>query len=667
MSAEKLITDHIDIWTSAVQAKSASGRGSSKKRELYGIKKLRELILELAVRGKLVPQDPMDEPASMLLERIAEEKAQLVKEKKIKKPKALPNLSSENLPTLPDGWAWAHVQDITKYVQRGKGPKYADNGSVRVVSQKCVQNSGFDIEPARYVEDQSLESYQEERYLQEKDLLWNSTGTGTVGRVNVLPVVDSKSLVADSHVTVLRPLLMSSRYIWCFLMSPGVQARINPDHEFSLVSGSTKQVELNTSSVVSLPVSVAPLNEQCRIVAKVDELMALCDQLEQQTEASLDAHQVLVETLLATLTNSQDANELMVNWARISEHFDTLFTTEQSIDALKQTILQLAVMGKLVPQDPTDEPAAKLLERIAEEKAQLVKEKKIKKQKALPPIAEDEKPFGLPNGWEWCRLGSLINLISGQHLKPSEYSETPLENGNPYITGPAEFGPIYPSFSKYTTEKRALAESGDVLITCKGAGLGKLNKANQTLAISRQLMSMQSICINEEFLFAIADSKYDYFQSKGVGIAIPGISREDVTDLVVALPPITEQSAIISKLKDVFIICDQLKQRFFDSQQTQLQLTDEIVREFVGTSEKKTNMPKDKSNEMMISTILSITNVSPDNNSPIALIVKQEGGKADAKEIWSKTQFSLPDFYRQLKKEIEAGYIEMPSPAITNN
>ncbi|MBF4444039.1 restriction endonuclease subunit S, partial [Vibrio anguillarum] len=92
------------------------------------------------------------------------------------------------------------------------------------------------------------------------------------------------------------------------------------------------------------------------------------------------------------------------NWTRISEHFDTLFTTEQSIDQLKQTILQLAVMGKLVPQDPNDEPAAKLLERIAEEKAQLVKEKKIKKQKALPPIADDEKPFELPNGWEWARI-----------------------------------------------------------------------------------------------------------------------------------------------------------------------------------------------------------------------------------------------------------------------
>ncbi|MEF1221173.1 restriction endonuclease subunit S, partial [Photobacterium damselae] len=111
--------------------------------------------------------------------------------------------------------------------------------------------------------------------------------------------------------------------------------------------------------------------------------------------------------LLNTLTNSADADELMENWARISDHFDTLFTTEESIDQLKQTILQLAVMGKLVPQDPNDEPASVLLERIAEEKAQLIKEKKIKKQKALPPIADDEKLFELPDGWEWERIGTF--------------------------------------------------------------------------------------------------------------------------------------------------------------------------------------------------------------------------------------------------------------------
>lgn len=126
--------------------------------------------------------------------------------------------------------------------------------------------------------------------------------------------------------------------------------------------------------------------------------MSLCDQLEQYSLTSPDAHQQLVETLLTTLTDSQNADELAENWARISEHFDTLFTTEVSIDALKQTILQLAVMGKLVPQDPNDEPASELLKRIAQEKAQLVKDGKMKKQKPLPPISDEENHLN-------CRVG----------------------------------------------------------------------------------------------------------------------------------------------------------------------------------------------------------------------------------------------------------------------
>ncbi|MEZ9652796.1 restriction endonuclease subunit S [Vibrio lentus] len=660
-SMNQLITDNIDVWTSTIKAKSASGRGSSKKRELYGVKKLRELILELAVRGKLVSQDPTDEPASYFFPEMEEEKSALVKANKLKKQKHTPLIDGVSAPyQLPAQWVWMGLPDVT-FFQEGPGILAKDfrDAGVPLIRISGMHEEKVSLAGCNFLDESMVLKKWEHFKLDLEDIVLSSSAS--LGKVAKVSEETVGAIVYTGLIRFKTYAALSENYMSRFFESMEFARQINSSKTGAAIK------HFGPTHLKKMVIPIPPLKEQHRIVAKLDELMTLCDQLEQQTEASIEAHQVLVTTLLDTLTNSANAEELMQNWARISEHFDTLFTTEASIDQLKQTILQLAVMGKLVPQDPTDEPAAKLLERIAEEKTQLIKEKKIKKQKALPPIAEDEKPFELPSGWEWCRLGSLINLVSGQHLKPSEYSETPLENGNPYITGPAEFGPIYPSFSKYTTEKRALAQGGDVLITCKGAGLGKLNKANQTLAISRQLMSMQSICINKDFLFAIVDSKYDYFQSKGVGIAIPGISREDVTELVVALPPITEQSAIISKLKDVFIICDQLKQRFFDSQQTQLQLTDAIVGEFAGTSVEKTNMPKDKSNEMIISTILSATNVSPDNNSPIALIVKQEGGNADAKEIWNKTQFSLPDFYKQLKKEIEAGYIEMPSPATTNN
>ncbi|PNH92555.1 restriction endonuclease subunit S [Vibrio diazotrophicus] len=563
----QLITDHIDTWTSTMKTKSTAGRGSSKKLELYGVKKLRELILELAVRGKLVPQDPNDEPASVLLERIAKEKALLVKEKKINKSKPLSKFTKEDEPfVLPLGWAWSRLGN-TGICATGKTPSTKQTeffeGTLPFVGPGQITQNGQLLEAEKFLSSEGLLNSTE---AVKGDILMVCIG-GSIGKA----AIATQTIGFNQQINALRPMIMGSHYLYSAVSTSSFYEGL-----LDKATGSATPI-INRGKWEELLVPIAPLPEQHRIVAKVDELMTLCDQLEQQTEASIEAHQVLVTTLLDTLANSANAEELMQNWQMIAEHFDTLFTTIDSIDQLKQTILQLAVMGKLVPQDPNDEPAAKLLERIAEEKDQLIKDKKIKKQQALPPIAGDEKPFELPNGWEWVRLGNLINLISGQHLKPTEYSEAPLDNGTPYITGPAEFGVIYPSFSKYTNETRALASDGDILITCKGAGLGKLNRSNQTLAISRQLMAIQSICVDQAFLFAVLDSKYDYFQSKGVGIAIPGISREDVTELIVALPPASEQTQIVSKLTEITDICNHLKTQLNGLQTTQLILSDAIV------------------------------------------------------------------------------------------
>lgn len=391
MAVENLITEHIDIWTSAVKSKSTSGRGSSKKLELYGVKKLRDLILELAVRGQLVPQDPNDEPASVLLESIAEEKEQLVKEKKIRKEKNLPDISDVEKPfLLPIGWSWSFLGSVCQ-IERGGSPRpiksfltdspdglnWIKIGDTQI-GGKYITHAAEKIRP---------EGLSKTRKVFPGDFLL--TNSMSFGRPYITLI---EGCIHDGWLRISPPVSLNKDYLYNLLSSPFIVSSFKDSAAGAVV------MNLNADKVRETIIAIPPTNEQHRIVAKVDELMALCDQLEQQTEASIEAHQVLVTTLLDTLTNSADADELMQNWERISEHFDTLFTTEESIDQLKQTILQLAVMGKLVPQDPTDEPASELLKRIAEEKAQLVKEKKIKKQKALPPISEDEKPFELPRG-----------------------------------------------------------------------------------------------------------------------------------------------------------------------------------------------------------------------------------------------------------------------------
>ncbi|ECT6024408.1 restriction endonuclease subunit S, partial [Salmonella enterica subsp. enterica serovar Saintpaul] len=536
MAVEKLIVDHIDTWTTALQTRSTAGRGSSGKIDLYGIKKLRELILELAVRGKLVPQDPNDEPASVLLERIAAEKAELVKQGKIKKQKPLPEISEEEKSfELPVGWEWTTLNtlaEINPKIDVSDDEQDISFVPMPLISTKFDGSHDFEV-----------------RKWKEVKKGYTHFANGDIAIAKITPCFENSKAaifsglknnvgVGTTELHVARPYsqAVNQQYLLLNFKSPGFLKTGE-----SQMTGSAGQKRVPRNFFENYPLPFPPLQEQERIVNNFTQLMILCDQLEQHSLTSLDAHQQLVETLLTTLTDSQNADELAENWARISEHFDTLFTTEASIAALKQTILQLAVMGKLVPQDPNDEPASELLKRIAQEKAQLVKDGKMKKQKPLPPISDEEKPFELPIGWEWCRLGECINLISGQHLKPDEYEEECHGEMLPYITGPAEFGLISPTYSKYTNEKRAIAAKGDILITCKGAGLGKLNVADTNIAISRQLMAINVIRMNSEYLKIILDSMYGYFQSKGVGIAIPGISREDVMEPLIMLPPFEEQ------------------------------------------------------------------------------------------------------------------------------
>lgn len=565
MAVEKLIVDHIDTWTTALQTRSTAGRGSSGKIDLYGIKKLRELILELAVRGKLVPQDPNDEPASVLLERIAAEKAELVKQGKIKKQKPLPEISEEEKSfELPVGWEWTTLNtlaEINPKIDVSDDEQDISFVPMPLISTKFDGSHDFEV-----------------RKWKEVKKGYTHFANGDIAIAKITPCFENSKAaifsglknnvgVGTTELHVARPYsqAVNQQYLLLNFKSPGFLKTGE-----SQMTGSAGQKRVPRNFFENYPLPFPPLQEQERIVNNFTQLMILCDQLEQHSLTSLDAHQQLVETLLTTLTDSQNADELAENWARISEHFDTLFTTEASIAALKQTILQLAVMGKLVPQDPNDEPASELLKRIAQEKAQLVKDGKMKKQKPLPPISDEEKPFELPIGWEWCRLGECINLISGQHLKPDEYEEECHGEMLPYITGPAEFGLISPTYSKYTNEKRAIAAKGDILITCKGAGLGKLNVADTNIAISRQLMAINVIRMNSEYLKIILDSMYGYFQSKGVGIAIPGISREDVMEPLIMLPPFEEQKRIMENLYKLNFLIEDIKFRIKSAQQTQL-------------------------------------------------------------------------------------------------
>ncbi|EOZ5289198.1 restriction endonuclease subunit S [Escherichia coli] len=582
MSVEKLIVDHMETWTSALQTRSTAGRGSSGKIDLYGIKKLRELILELAVRGKLVPQDPNDEPASELLKRIAAEKAELVKQGKIKKQKPLPEISEEEKPfELPEGWEWARINDIASFTN-GYAFKSSEfqNSGVGIVKIGDIDSSGF-ISTAgmSYVSEKKINVLPEEMRVNPGDMVIAMSGA-TTGKLGFNKT--KSTFLLNQRVGKIVTYSVDKEFIYHYLST-----RIEENLSISLGSAIPN---ISTAQINNIIIPIPPSDEQVKIIARVKLLISLCDQLEQQSLTSLDAHQQLVETLLGTLTDSQNAEELAENWARISEHFDTLFTTEASVDALKQTILQLAVMGKLVPQDPNDEPASELLKRIAQEKAQLVKEGKIKKQKPLPPISDEEKPFELPEGWEWCLFEDIIDIQSGitkgrnlsnRTLVKVHYLRVAnVQRGYLDLTEIKQIEIPIEEKEKYQVVK------GDLLITEGGdwdtVGRTTVWCHDWYIANQNHVFKGRNIgqYVDPYWLETYMNSPFSrqYFANASKQTTnLASINKTQLRGCPVAIPPSSEAKKIMSKLHIFYKLCEELKNHIQSAQQTQLHLADALT------------------------------------------------------------------------------------------
>ena len=548
-----------------------------------GVARLRELILTLAVQGKLVPQDLSDEPASELLKKIRTEKDRLIAEGKIKRDKLLAEITDEEEPfDLPEGWAWARLGNLCSYIQRGKGPVYAEHSAHRVISQKCIRWYGLDLGPARFITPESLTKYEDIRYLRSGDLLWNSTGTGTIGRACLVPqALDDAGLVADSHVTVVRPVSLDSVYLWRWIQSPYVQNEIEGS-----ASGTTNQIELNTSTVINQVIPVPPLAEQSRIVTRVEELMQLCDALEASDQLEAQQHAQLVNTLLGTLTQSETPEALADNWQRIATHFDLLLDRPEAVDALEQTILQLAVRGLLVPQDPTDEPANVLLQKIRTEKDHLIAQGKIKRDKPLPPITDEEKPFELPYGWEWCWLENLSSQITdGAHHTPTYVPE-----GIPFLSvKDLSSGFIDFADTRFISEaahddlsKRCKPEEGDLLLTKIGTtGIAVVvNTSRQfSLFVSVALIKLPTSSIQRDFLSLVINSPFVRKQSEDgtEGVGNKNLVLRKIKAFKIPVPPLSEQTRIVTRVNELRSLCCDLRARILAAHAVQRTLADDLV------------------------------------------------------------------------------------------
>lgn len=519
-----------------------------------GIKKMRELILELAVRGKLVPQDPSDEPASELLNRIHAEKQRLLAESKVRKQKELAaDALSEPPYGVPSGWKWQSLDSVlivTGGVTLGRklaGRKLVSKPYLRVAN---VQRGHLLLDQIKEVEipDDEFEKYQ----LLKGDLLiteggdWDKVGRTAIWR-DELP-----ECLHQNHVFRARAVSTEWEPRWAEIYLNSSTAR-------AYFAGSSKQTtnlaSINMTQLRACAFPLPPLTEQHRIVAKVDELMTLCDRMEAQQADSESAHAQLVQVLLDSLTQVRDTTDFATNWQRLAEHFHSLFTTESAIDALKQTLLQLAVTGKLVPQD-------------------------------VSGCLQE----GLPAGWDEIRIEKFCTVQGGIQKTPLR---RPISQHFPYLrVANVQRGRIdVKELERYELSLTELAKwrlnAGDLLIV---EGNGSENEIGRCAiwrgevvdcVYQNHLMRVRpEICEQVEYLALYLNSPVGIAHMKRLAITTSGLfnlSVGKIRSIPVALPPVSEQRRIVAKVDQLMELCDQLKTRLTQARRLNEQLASTLI------------------------------------------------------------------------------------------
>ena len=473
-------------------------------------KKLRQKILDLAIHGKLIPQDPNDEPASVLLERIRAEKERLIAEGKIKRSKRSATSDTSHYKNevpfeVPENWEWTTIGELCSFLSRGKSPKYSEERKYPVFAQKCnLYDGDISLEKARFLDPETISKWSDEYKLIDGDILVNSTGTGTVGRTRLFHsdvLGNYPFVVPDSHVSVVRSFEeIESKFVLAFLSSDYGQTYIEDN-----LAGSTNQKELYIGVLDNMQFPLPPHEEQFRIVTTVDKWFSLIDTLESAKE-----------------------------------------DLQTSITQAKSKILDLAIHGKLVPQDPNDEPASELLKRI--------------NPKAVASCDNPHYgnvPFEIPDNWAWVRIDE-INKFKSKSVNPQNY---PTDQFELYSVPTFETGnPEFP-YGKDVASSKVDVEEGDVLLCKINPHLNRVWVVRRRMSQLKSLASSEWIVIRTdeilpEYLALTMQSPYfrELMMSNvsGVGGSLMRAQPTFVKQYMIPIPPIREQKRIVAKIQETF-------------------------------------------------------------------------------------------------------------------
>ncbi len=572
MKAEQLITENLNVWSSGVKARSCAGRGSSKKSEIYGVSKLRELVLELAIHGLLTQPDPNDEPTDKLLESINAERHRIEKEGNIRGKKPLPTIESDEKPfKLPGHWKWLRLREIGH--DWGQTTPESDFTYIDV---SAINKERGSISDPQVLSAKDAPS-RARKIIKEGTVIY-STVRPYLLNIAVVDKYPDPPPIASTAFAIIHPFKgVLAPYIYHYLRSATFTSYVEA------CQTGTSYPAINDKQFFLGVIPIPPLEEQQRIVDKVDELMTLCDQLEQEQESNLETHETLVRTLLSALTSSTaDSSQFAEAWQRIQDNFDTLFTTESSINQLKQTILELSVMGKLVQQDPGDETVENLRKSLASINTRM-------KTLARP----ETTPERLPHNWIWTTCGYIGEIKLGRQRSPKDHT-------GPHMVPYLRVANVHDNQLKLSDIKEMNFSPDEQKIFRLQSGDILLNEGQSRELVGRPAIYRDEIpgcCfqntllrlrlyegINPEFSllyfrYCLYSGRFQRAVKQTTNIA--HLSAGRLSPIEFPLPPLAEQKRIVAKVDELMAICDQLKANLASAQDTQLNLADSLVEQAI--------------------------------------------------------------------------------------
>ncbi|CAN5147993.1 restriction endonuclease subunit S [soil metagenome] len=472
---------------------------------------------------------------------------------------------------MPEGWMWARLDDVGYEL----GQKVPDRQFTYVDVSSIDNRLGAVSDQVQILNPQDAPS--RARKLVSPGTVVYSTVRPYLLNIAVIDRDFDPEPIVSTAFAVLHPLAgIEARYLFHYLRSAPFIEYVEAQ-----MTGMAYPA-INDGKFYSGPVPVPPLAEQHRIVAKVDQLMALCDELEKRHQRRAEARVRLNRASLHHLTAVTDDADLAEHWRRIRDNFHRLYDAPETVTELRQAVLQLAVRGKLVPQDPSDEPASVLLERIEAERERLYKEGRIGQPKDLPPIEFGEVPFEVPDSWEWVRFGELQEFTNGFAFQSGDYQ--------PDGIGIIRIGNLANGAVDTTNMKRVPARllreldpklqvrKGDLLIGMSGS-IGKVafSTSDETFLLNQRVGRIAPILMDKFYIYYFLRTTEQQYLEISFGSAIKNLSTEQIRTTAFPLPPLVEQRRIVEKVDQLMALCDELEAKLTRSRTKAEKLASAVV------------------------------------------------------------------------------------------